>query len=177
MHPLPPVPVSESPSASPSTAAKPSLSVAALFEREYQPNRFQDWRFRLLDVQIDEGQFGPAARVLRDDGKLALLVFPGLTVTLHRDESEGYHLNLTSGAPAWFVMWRVAEDDPSALTPERVTLSYNEAGRLLDAQELVDNLPLPTDVLDWLQAYTDAHYVLEAKQRRRPQSFKAPDQR
>ena len=164
-------------SASPEPTAKPTLTVAALFEREHQPNRYQDWRFRLRDIQIDEGQFGPAPRALRDDGKLALLVFPGLPVTLHRDEGEGYHLNLTSGAPAWFVMWRLVEGDPSALTPERVTLSYNEAGRLLDAQEQVDNLPLPPDVRDWLQSYTDAHYQPEIKQRRRPQSFKAPDKR
>ena len=33
-----------------------------------------------------------------------------------------------------------------------MTLSYNEAGRLLDAQERVDNVPLPADVRDWLQA-------------------------
>ena len=160
-----------------SSPAKPILTVAALFEREHQPNRYQDWRFRLLDLQIDEGQFGSAARTLRDDGKTALRVYPGLTVALHRDEGEGYHLNLTSGAPAWFVMWRVADDDPSALTPELVTLSYHEAGRLLDAQEQVDNVPLPAAVRDWLQQFTDAHYVPEVKQRRRPQSFRAPDQR
>ena len=151
--------------------------MAALFEREHQPNPFQQWRFRLRDIQIDEGQFGPAARLLRDDGQTALLVFPGLPLTLHRDEGEGYYLNLTSGAPAWFVMWRVVDNDPSALTTERVTLSYNEAARLLDAQEQVDNVPLPEDVRDWLQNYTDTHYVPEAKRRRRPQSFKPPDQR
>ena len=32
--------------------------------------------------------------------------------------------------------------DPSRAWPELVTLSYNEAGRLLDAQERVDNVPL-----------------------------------
>jgi hypothetical protein len=91
--------------------------------------------------------------------------------------AHGYHLNLTSGQPVWFVMWRVAEDDPGAARPERVMLSYNEAGRLLDAQERVDNLPLPPEVRDWLQAYTDVHYKPEPKQRRRPASFVAPDKR
>lgn len=156
---------------------KPSLTVAALFEREHAPNRFQDWRFRLRDIQVDEGQFGSEARVLRDDGKHALLVFPGLPVTLHRDEGEGYYLNLTSGAPAWFLMWRVVDADPSALAPQFVTLSYNEAGRLLDAQEQVDNVPLQPEVRDWLQAFADAHYEPEARRRRRPQSFRPPDQR
>jgi hypothetical protein len=58
-----------------------------------------------------------------------------------------------------------------------VTLSYNEAGRLLDAQERVDNLPLPDDLCAWLQAFVDEHHRPEPKQRRRPQSFKAPGER
>ena len=157
--------------------SRPTLRIAALFERERQPNRWQDWRFRLTDVQIDEGQFGTATRPLRDDGHTTLLVFPGLSVTLFRDEGEGYYLNLTSGAPAWFVMWRLVEGDPSMLQPELVTLSYNEAGRLLDAQEQVENVPLPPSVRDWLQAFTDENYVPEPKKRKRPDSFKAPEER
>lgn len=156
---------------------RPTLRVAALFERERQPNRWQDWRFRLVDVQVDEGRFGDAPRALRDDGHTTLFVFPGLEAALYRDECEGYYLNLSSGAPAWFVMWRPVEGDPSALQPELVTLSYNEAGRLLDAQEQVENVPLQAPVRDWLQAYTDEHYVPEPKKRKRPASFKAPDQR
>ena len=74
-------------------------------------------------------------------------------------------------------MWRVDDDDPSRAWPELVTLSYNEAGRLLDAQERVDNVPLPPDVRQWLQAYTDEHYRPEPKRRRRPASFQPPEQR
>jgi hypothetical protein len=74
-------------------------------------------------------------------------------------------------------MWRVADDDPSRAWPELVTLSYNEAGRLLDAQERVDNVPLPPDVRAWLQAYADAYYRPEPKQRKRPASFQSPQRR
>lgn len=146
-------------------------------ERMAQPNAWEDWRFRVADVVQDEGQFGSCPRSLRDDGKLRLDLHPGLPVTLHRDEAEGYYLNLSSGAPVWFVMWRISEDDPSRAWPERVTLSYHEAGRLLDAQERVDNLPLPPELCAWLQAFADEHHKPEPKQRRRPASFKAPDQR
>ncbi len=146
-------------------------------ERTAQPNAWEDWRFRVADVVQDEGQFGSEPRQLRDDGKQRLDLHPGLAVTLHRDEAEGYYLNLSSGAPVWFVMWRASEVDPSRAWPERVTLSYHEAGRLLDAQERVDNLPLPPDLCAWLQAFADEHYKPEPKQRRRPASFKAPEQR
>ena len=157
--------------------AIPTLHGAVPIERVAQPTLWEDWRFRIADVVLDEGQFGMAARMLRDDGKTALFLHPGLPVTLHRDEAEGYYLNLSSGSPVWFVMWRRNEAAPPEATPERVTLSYNEAGRMLDAQEQVDNLPLPADVREWLQAYADAHYRPEPKQRRRPASFRAPDQR
>lgn len=155
----------------------PSLQVAIQMERTAQPNAWEDWSFRVTGVVQDQGEFGTAVRSLRDDGRTRLTLHPGLSVSLHRDEAEGYYLNLSSGAPVWFVMWRVSDEDPSLAWPERVTLSYHEAGRLLDAQERVDNLPLPTEVCAWLQAFADEHYKPEPKKRRRPASFMAPEQR
>lgn len=156
---------------------RPYCPVAVVIERQTQPNAWEAWRFRVAEVLVDEGLFGDQPRVLRDDGQRAQTLFPGLGVTLYRDEAEGYYLNLTSGAPVWFVMWRISDEDPSHAVPELVTLSYNEAGRLLDAQERVDNLPLPDELCGWLQAFVAEHYKPEPKQRRRPASFKRPGER
>jgi hypothetical protein len=38
-------------------------------------------------------------------------------------------------------------------------------------------VPLPGDLVTWLQTYTDEHYRPEPKKRRRPQSFLPPEQR
>jgi hypothetical protein len=157
--------------------APASLTVAVLIERLLKPTAWEDWRFRIADVVVDEGQFGGEARTLRDDGRCRQTLFPALPVALHRDEAEGYYLNLTSGGPVWFVMWRIDDEDASRAWPELVTLSYNEAGRLLDAQERVDTVALPADVRGWLQDYTDANYRPEPKQRQRPASFRAPEKR
>jgi len=159
------------------TVERPSIQVAVVMEREAAPNRYEDWRFRIAEVVPHEPPFGRDPRVLRDDGKVRLTLHPGFTLELYRDQAEGYHLNLSSGAPVWFVVWRVDDADPSKAWPETVSLSYNEAGRWLDAQEKVDNVPLGPEVAAWLQAYTDAHYRPEPKQRRRPQSFVAPAER
>lgn len=156
---------------------RPTVRVAVLIERRRQPTRWEDWGFRVVDVVIDTGGFGATPRTLRDDGRTTSFLFPGIVVALSRDESEGYFLNLDSRAPVWFVMWRVDAEDASRAWPEIVTLSYHEAARLLDAQERVDNVPLPAEVCAWLQAYTDAHYRPEPRQRKRPASFRAPDQR
>jgi len=163
------------------TALPPTLPtqirVAVVIDRQHQPSRWEDWRFTLADVTLDDGQYGDTPRLLRDDGKAAQFLFPGLPVELRRDEGEGYFLNLTSGAPVWFVMWRIDDGRPLARLARAGHAVVQRGRALLDAQERVDNRPLPAEVRDWLQAYTDAHYRPEPKKRRRPVSFVAPDQR
>jgi hypothetical protein len=156
---------------------RPAIRVAVVMEREAAPNRWEDWRFRIVEVVPHEAAFGEAARVLVDDGRIQRTLHPGFTLELFRDQAEGYHLNLSSGAPVWFVVWRVDDEDPSRAWPETVSVSYHEAGRWLDAQERVDNVPLPPALGAWLQAYTDEHYRPEPRRRRRPQSFLAPGER
>jgi hypothetical protein len=158
-------------------AARPAIEVAVVMEREKSPNRFEDWRFRIVEVVPDEEAFGSEARVLRDDGKLRRTLHPGFRLEVFADQGEGYHLNLETGAPVWFVVWRRDDVDPSRAWPETVSVSYNEAGRWLDAQERVDNVPLQPELASWLQAYTDVHYRPEPKRRRRPQSFVTPAER
>ncbi|MFN3571717.1 MAG: DUF3305 domain-containing protein, partial [Polaromonas sp.] len=90
-------------------------------------------------------------------------------------DAEGYYLNATTQQPCFWVMWRMEEeatlaDEPVAV-PQTVTLSYHDAGRWLDAQETVEQVPAPADVVQWLRDFVDAHHVLEAKRRQRPQSF------
>jgi hypothetical protein len=156
---------------------RPAIDVAVVMEREASPNRWEDWRFKVAEVVLNEAAFGTEPRVLRDDGTRRRTLFPGFRVELFADEGEGYYLNLSSGAPVWFVVWRSDDGDPSRAWPETVTLSYNEAGRRLDAQERVDNVPLGAEPAAWLQAFTDEHYRPEPKQRRRPASFLPPEKR
>ena len=156
---------------------RPSIRVAVVMEREAAPNRWEDWRFRVVEVVPHEDAFGIEARILRDDGKLQRTIHPGFTLELWRDQAEGYWLNLSSGGPVWFVVWRIDDEDPSRAWPETVSVSYDEAGRWLDAQEKVDNVALQPELVEWLQAYTDEHYRPEPKKRRRPQSFVSPEQR
>ncbi len=156
---------------------RPALQLAVVMEREARPNRWEDWRFTVADVVVDESGFAAGTRVLRDDGQRLRTLHPGFVLELYRDEAEGYFLNLSSGSPVWFVMWRVDDVDPSQARPEALSVSYNEAGRWLDAQERVDNVPMPAAVKAWLQTFVDAHYRPEPKQRRRPASFLSPDKR
>ncbi len=62
-------------------------------------------------------------------------------------------------------------DEPLA-RPTMVSLSYHDAGRWLDAQETVEQVPAPAHVVEWMRAFVDEHYVIEPKRRKRPESFK-----
>ena len=53
-----------------------------------------------------------------------------------------------------------------------VSLSYYDAGRWLDAQETVEQLPAPEPVVAWVKAFVDEYHVVELKRRKRPESFR-----
>lgn len=139
--------------------------------------RWQSHRWVLADVVPQEAGFGAEPRCLRQTDDESLWLYPGWPLELFSDDAEGYWLNLTSPRTCIFVMWRLQEvqgDDlgqgPRAV-PQALSLSYHDAGRWLDAQETVDNVPAPTEVVARLQAFTDAYHVPEVKRRQRPQSF------
>ena len=174
---------------------RPTLWVGVVMRREPVTgpmSRWQRWRWCLADVvphdELPALPPGPTVGVTPGDPVTAVPIepegtpandavahwlFPHFPVTLFRDDAEGYYLNLVSPQPCFWVMWRATEsDDPQALpAPQVVTLSYHDAGRWLDAQERVDQVPAPPAVCEWLAGFVDQHYQPEPKRRKRPQSF------
>jgi hypothetical protein len=157
--------------------AHPSLTVAVVMERIARPNAWEDWQHRVTEVVADEGQFGNEPRLLHDDGKVSRWLHPGLVVELFADECKGYFLNLTSGAPVWFVMWQRDENDASLARPGGVSLSYIMSDRWLSSDERVDTVPLPDDVQEWLRVFTNENFVPDEPRRQRAQSFLSPQER
>ena len=155
------------------------LSTSVLMRREPVPGdmaKWQPWRWVLHDVVLQDPTHTGPARLLRDSGDVQIWLHPGFEVGLFRDDAEGYYLNATSPEPCWFVLWRMEEeatlaDEPVAV-PVMVSLSYHDAGRWLDAQERVDQVPAPHEVLAWMSEFTQTHWVSEGKKRQRPESFR-----
>lgn len=163
---------------------RPTVKVAVTMRKERLTGaaaRWLDWRWKLHDVALDEGGFGDVPRLLHqgDDGSHWL--FPAMPVTLFRDDAEGYYLNATTEQPCWFVMWRMEEElglaDELIAMPQVVSLSYHDAGRWLDAQESVEQMPCPTGVAQWMTEFAQEHFVAEPKKRKRPESFKRLEDR
>jgi hypothetical protein len=155
---------------------RPSIEVAVVMRRERIDNRWQPWRWGLADVVPNEGTFGTEPRLLFKSEAEERWLHPGFTVELFRDDAEGYYLNVTTPAPCWFVLWRMDEQatvtDELIARPAMVSLSYHDAGRWLDAQETVEQVPAPPHVIEWMRAFADEHYLVETKKRKRPESFK-----
>ena len=160
---------------------RPCVSVAVVMRRERIDNRWQPWRWELAEVVPHEDGFGKQPRLLLKDDREERWLHPGFLVELHRGDAEGYYLNVTTPHPCFWVVWRMEESaglavEPIAV-PQTVTLSYHDAGRWLDAQEIVEQVAAPPEIVRWLREFVDQHYVPEVKRRQRPQSFRTLEDR
>lgn len=179
----------------PPASGRPALDVAVIMRREPVIGpmaRWQPWRWVLADVlPTAEPRWLPAStpqpvaampvEVQPLPGAPEVVgarywLYEGLHVTLYRDDAEGLYLNLESPQPCFWVFWRADEEqlldgEPMAV-PQIATLSYHDAGRWLDAQEKVDQVPAPPAVVEWLRVFVAEHHQIEPKRRKRPESFK-----
>ena len=149
------------------------FSVDILMERIPLVNRWvsEQWRPAAVvpngEIVFRSGGAEPgAAECLADGPAGTTWRFPGRAIELHPTEAEGYYLNITSETPLVFVMWRVAEDGAKpAVHPEMVTVSYNQAGRIMDGGERVDPVPMPEAILAWMRPFVAEHYKPEPRRK------------
>lgn len=158
---------------------RPSIRVAVVMRREqiHGPlSRWQSQRWVLHEVLLQEETFGSEPRLLFTSEQEEHWLHPAMLVELFRDDAEGYYLNATTPAPCWFVLWRMEVEATLAAAPMArpiaVSLSYHDAGRWLDAQETVEQVAAPAQVIDWMRSFADQHFAPEPKRRKRPDSFK-----
>jgi len=163
--------------------AMPALRfpVAVVVERIPLANRWASEKWQIGAVERDDSPLRVAVR-LSDDATGTRWRFTGFGIELHASESEGYFLNITAPEPKIFVMWRMLDADAVAADglaarPELVTVSFNEAARLMDGGEMVDAVPLSPDVLAWMQPFVAANYKPEPKRKvRRNELYEREDQ-
>ena len=147
------------------------LPVLAGFARMPLSSPWQDSAWRLAWVRplheaasADHDARPAAAEALALAGALEQ-VSRATDMPIHRDEAEGYWLNLTASEPSIFVLWR--NEDGAGPQALGATLSYNEAGRWMDAGETVDRVPMPADMAAWLGEWVRANYEPQRRKRQR----------
>jgi hypothetical protein len=116
-------------------------------------------------MAVDSAQPDHPVRI-RDDAKGPRWRVGGFAIELHRSEAEGYYLNIVAPDPKVFVMWQPAEDGcEPAIAPVVVTVSYNEAARMLDGGERVDAVPMPPEIHAALRPFVAEHYKPEPRRK------------
>lgn len=154
---------------------KPTKTLAVIMQRRTTSNRWESVQWEPWSVIESDEQPG-APRMLVREPALSQWLHPGFALELHRDEAAGYYMNVSSGSPRIFVLWRMDEDSDLAL-PLQVTASYDEGGRWLDGGHSVDSVAMSPELFAWVGAFVEANYRPEPKKRIRPRSFLHPKDR
>jgi hypothetical protein len=154
---------------------KPSFPVAVVMQRRPAHSRWADSVWELHGVLADPGG---ETRLLREDGAVAQWLHPGFKLVLHKDETEGYYLNVSAPQPRVFVLWRLEGGSGSDYAlPLEVTVSSDEAGRWLDGGHSVDGVAMPAAIFAWVGEYVESNYRPQPKKRIKPRSFQHPKDR
>jgi hypothetical protein len=152
--------------------SKPSFPVAVVMKRRAVQNRWIDCVWEPWSV-LSSAERGAPRRLVQSDGESQWL-HPGFVLELHRDEAEGYYLNVSSPAPSVFVLWRMDEEGG---VPLQLTVSQEEAGRWLDGGHSVDRVAMPPEIFAWVGEWVEHNYRPEPRKRIKPRSFKHPKDR
>jgi hypothetical protein len=154
---------------------KPTRTLAVIMQRRTTRNRWQSVSWEPWAVLESEEPAGkPRLLVRHSDAEQWL--HPGFELTIHRDEAEGYYLNVSSGSPRIFVLWRMDEENDRAIALQ-ITASYYEGGRWMDGGNSVDSVAMPPAIFAWVGEYVEKNYRPEPKKRIKPRSFIHPKDR
>jgi Protein of unknown function (DUF3305) len=145
------------------------MPVGVVMQRRALHNRWQTHSWQALEIVPDAEPGLPAVHPMIQDRDLARWLHTGFIMELFRDEAENYYLNVSAEKPGVFVMWRLEDE---IAVPKQVTVSYGEAARMLDADERVDNVPMPHEIRSWLEDFVQQYYRPQPKKRNPPPSFR-----
>ncbi|MEM8794395.1 MAG: DUF3305 domain-containing protein [Pseudomonadota bacterium] len=94
-----------------------------------------------------------------------------VALVLHRKETEALKLNITSGDPHIYVVLRENEEDADGKRPYLVHLvtasSYDAQDYLDTSEEVIDRLPMPQSLFEWIRAFVAEHHVEETFKKRK----------
>lgn len=145
-----------------------SLPVGIVLERRDMDNPWQDHQWQAIAVI-------PGAPKIEE--WLKLDEGPGWTryhaatleVELFGKETEGYRFNLSNKPPSVYVVLRPAEEEgDDEITPFLATVCPYEAQDYLDVDgEIVELVPMPVEIADWVSRFVEQHHVDEPFKKRK----------
>lgn len=166
-----------SPSDRPALDKHERLPVGVVVARRKLDHPWQDYAW--LPVAVVPG--APPAEpwtAMREEPGRTLFYAGHFELELYTREAASYRQNLGAAQPSVYVVLR---HDPQAnvhgLRVELVTVSPADAVAYMEpGQDIVERVPMPEPVAQWLADYVEAYFV-EEKKRKRPRDRYDPNQR
>lgn len=145
------------------------ISVGVVVERRQARSAWADFLWRPVSVLAGNPSAAPWTP-LDTTGEATLFYAGEAVIELHRTETTNYRDNLTSGAPAlWVVLRPVASEPPYELVA--VTADPAEGEAFTDAgSNLVETVPMPPAIVEFIGQFIAEHHVERpfVKRRRQP---------
>ena len=151
---------------------KPKFPISVVMQRRPAQSRWAEVIWEPHGVV--SGHQGDAVKKLVEHDGMVQWLHPGFALELHRDEAEGYYMNVSAPNPRVFVLWRMESEQG---LPVQVTASADEAGRWLDGGHSVDGVPMPREIYAWVGDYVEKNYRPQPQKRIKPRSFVHPKDR
>ena len=153
-----------------------TLPLGVVLERRESDHPWQDYAWRPVGVVPGAPACDPrgAWTLLRDGEGWAQYHGGTLPLSLFRKETEAYKVNLSQHPPRIFVVLRDEEeaDADHEVVPFLVTASPYEAQDYLDSgEEIVEAVPMPPDVVAFVQTYVERHHVDEPFHKRKRKRY------
>ena len=137
-----------------------SIAVGVVVERSKSASQWADFYWRPLGVLGGAPETAPWTK-LSDDGERATFFVGTATIELFRTESSYYLNNLQSGAPSLWIALRPTGGEPP-YTVGVVTADPAEGEGLTEtATDLVEQVPMPEVVRNFVEAFVAEHHVEE----------------
>jgi Protein of unknown function (DUF3305) len=161
-----------------SSTALARIPVGVVVERREAKSPWLDFLWRPVSVLAGNPAAAPWTPI-GGEAETALFYAGEALIELHRTETSNYRSNLTSGAPALWVVLRPTASEP-AYELLAVTADPAEGEAFTDAgNDLVEAVPMPAAIVEAIRDFIAEHHVERpfVKRRRQPAEPQAPARR
>lgn len=160
------------------TRKEMSIPLGIVLEKRKSTHPWGDWIWRPVSVLPGAGDVSQWISLHKDD-EVEHFHIATLPLVLHRKETEAFKLNIESETPHLYVVLRENEDDDAEpFSAHTVTASPYDAQDYMDTSEdLIEKVPMPESVLEWIKAFILEHHVEETFKKRRRDRLNVEEQK
>lgn len=149
--------------------SKTQFPVSVIMEKRPSVSQWADAYWTAVGLIVGQ-QDTNAMRLLHKNGDIEQYLYPGLSVSLFRDECESYYHNMMSPKPSCYIVTRTAED--GIPIPFLVSMSFDEAHAYQEHDDQAHAVEIPAELYEWMEAFMIDNYFPEKKFKRKLKDWK-----